>query len=1527
MLYSNQSKKYLLVLLLLSLYSFNSVWAQSSADSNEQVENAVNSVLDGGQLSEADLEQLMIESLQLSPQAKKKMDAAFGAMEAVKKAGAYIESLQELFEDGIVTLPVGIKKGDYELIIQRIQLDAKTGKTKIYASCAFKFKEDGQPIAFDGWSTLEGQKGLGFLGSLEVVAPIRRSLGGKVAIIFDKGTKANFGCDGIDSFFANLCVAFTSEKIKLVDARGKPKGKYLATTVQTSFSNFNQYTLSLSFDKHFMFEGAKDLIFSLKGGVLDQSDKETPSMVQFPSHYFTGVNEDERAIWKGLSFSSASVSLPAIFKKPSDTDKKDTATVVAIDDRITIGVKNFIADENGLSGRILGEGILSASDIDTEKWAITVADFSCELLKSEVVGIGFGGDMNLPPLGKNSLMPYHASYNHSEDAYQFEVGVKGEYDFPVLSSSLSLNETSFIEVVIKDNDFYPSLHATGALSINAPIGGKDDENKFNLPDISFQEMCISRESPYFSVGALGLTGKIATPEMAGFQLYIDSITPFSSDQGNGIAFRTGVKLSEMFGGSAGLQLYGNFSRWQFDRLQLERVNVDFKSGAYSVKGGVWFKKGDAIYGRGFRGDVDFTIIDKFKLDAVAVFGKKDNFRYFLTDVFTELSPSAGIPFPPAISFYGFGGGIYQRMQQTSQNSPDTDFGKSLSGINYVPDNNVGMGFMASTKFGTIGSSALFNAKVGLEMQFNSSGGLNFIQLRGDAAFMNNPAAWGKLADNINGAVKKLENQGGKIKVAAKSDLKVPENKSSGFLTASLNIKYDIANSVFAADMATYLNAGFIKGVGENDKMGWASAYFSPDKWYTYIGTPDDRLGVEILGLAKADGYFMVGDDILELPLPPIEVLQNFSEAKRAQLERGDEDYLTAGSGLAFGQSLSVKFKATLPPFYARFGVGLGSEFLLKNYGVNAYCAGSSSTLGINGWYARAQAWAWVEAGIGIEAKLFGSTKHFEILDLSASALLAGAGPNPFYFTGAVGGRFSVMGGLISGNCNFDFEIGDECKIMGGSPFGEEVIAQITPAQGEKGVNVFAAPQAIFNIPVGLEMEVEEDDGKFAWYKVTLEEFSIKYKDGQVVEGFTELSEDGKIYLLDPNDPFESDREMIAFAKVGFRRKLNGSWMAVKGADGKPLYETKEAAFTSGQRPKYIMPEHVVNSYPLSRQYNYYPDEYKEGYVMLSENYEYLFTTDKPEGYDQLLKVVDKNGHQQNMPFSYQSYAAGNNIRFELTYNTSNINFTNDEIFELTLANVPQEEADIMDNISTHTSNLGDHSDISVNKQEADGTLEMLEEKNIYNIHFRTSTYHTFSEKMNAISISEGLTWPEYLGVNRLVANIFEHTPGEYAEVLDGFESRLLNRELNLVQIKPVFENTKWFEKEIAPLIYENNDLMAAVGKTELPLPDGADIIYLNQITDEHTVTDEMIDGVRSWVSPGGSVQYRVPCYVDKDFMDLQTDLANAIVSSGNTSNGVAKFLATDLTPALTKGDYEIEVSYHLPGKEVVTSTVTKTINL
>jgi len=641
----------LLILALLLICSFFESYAQMSVSS-----------------SAADL---LSKVEKIQQEKKDKINAAFTAMDAVKKAGAYIESLSDLFGNGEVTLPVGIKKGEYELIIQKILYNKDTQKSQIYATCAFKFKEDGEPVAFEGIADIEGQKGLGTNGSLALIAPVRRNLGNNLSIIFDEGTKANFACDGIDSFVAKFLLLVTSDKIVPVSNDGKLTSEPIIVSFDGTFQNFDNYSMSFNFNKSFCFKGLKDIIFTLKGAILDQNDTETPALVKFPQNYVSSQGDDIK-LWKGVAITNASVSLPAFFKK--NQQSIDTTQVLAdslsntsdslksqIDmaNRLTLSFKNVIIDENGFSGEAEGQNIIISDTLDKSKWNISLNDFSLSLLKNEVVGLGFGGDINIPPFGKNSLMPYKASYNSSTEEYDFVVNVSGKFDFPVLRSTLTLDETSSVEVLVKNSDFYPTLNASGKLTINAPISKTDSTKKFSVPDISFENLRISREKPYFGVGAVGVTGELKSPKIAGFEMSVSDIQPFDSPNGSGLAFDAGVKLSEMFGGEANLQLFGDYAHWKFKEVKLDKINVDFESDVYSVKGGVWFNSGDSLYGSGFRGDVNFKIINKFDLSAVAIFGKKNDYRYFLTDVYFETSPASGITIPPALSFYGFGGGIYR----------------------------------------------------------------------------------------------------------------------------------------------------------------------------------------------------------------------------------------------------------------------------------------------------------------------------------------------------------------------------------------------------------------------------------------------------------------------------------------------------------------------------------------------------------------------------------------------------------------------------------------------------------------------------------------------------------------------------------------------------------------------------------------------------------------------------------------------------------------------------------------------------
>ncbi|MDR0712787.1 MAG: hypothetical protein LBF89_00770 [Bacteroidales bacterium] len=1445
-----------------------------------------------------------IEQLQMEYNGK--IDAAFTAMKAVQDAGRYIKSLSDLFGNGEITLPVGIKNGDYELIIQKILYDEKTEKKQISATCAFRFKDTGQKVAFEGSADIQGKNGLGTHGELALIAPVRRNIGNASAIVLHEGSRVRFGCDGVEDFATKLTWIVTSPDVIPVDNRGTVVNTPISATVETCFQDFDNYTLSLNIDRSFMFKGLKDIFFTIKGATLDQSDTETSAMTVFPEGYLSA--SEEFNLWKGVAFSELSLHLPAIFKSPNDGE------------RMTLSMKNALFDENGFTARLSATDVLNSALLDPETWSISVNDFSLGFLKNQIVAAGFGGEINIPPFGRHSLRPYMAEYNHASEEFIFTAGIVGKFDFPALRSSLELYETSTLSIAFRDADIYPVIDASGLLTVNAPVNEKDSTKKFSVPDIPFEHLKISRDAPYVSIGAIGLGGSLRTPKVAGFELLISHIQSFNNGAGSGLSFDADVTLTDMFGGDTKILLYGDYAHWKFNKVGVERINVDFKSKAFSIAGGVWFKNGDPLYGDGFRGDIQLDLLGKFKLDAIAVFGKKDDYRYFLTDVFLELPPTPGLPIPPALTFYGFGGGLYRRMQQTST-SYDTDFGKSLSGINYIPDKTVGMGLMASTKFCLISGENTMNAKVGFEIQFNSSGGMNFVQFRGDVAVMDIPGKWGKMSDNIAKKMEAFEAEGKVMRAADKTDLKEPENKESGFLTASLNMKYDVINSTFSADLAAYLNAGVITGAGANNKLGWASAFFSPTKWYTYMGTPTDRMGVNVLGFVKLDSYFMLGADIPGLPLPPEKVLRNLSVEKQNQLKR-EASSLALAKGVAFGAGLSVDFKAKLPPFYAGFGVGLGSEFVLRDLRGRT-CSNYSGTPGINGWYADVQAWAWIEAAIGIEAKIFRKTRQFNILDLSVAALLQGAGPNPMYFAGAVGGQFSVLGGLIKGKCSFDFEMGEKCILSNGSPFGEEIIAQLTPANAEKDVNVFVAPQAVFNIPVGVAMAVDDEDVR-STYMVTLEEFSVKYKDSATpIEGRPKLSNDGTVYMFDPEEPFESQKEMVVYAKVAFKKKNGNNWQYVTGDDGKPVFEDKTETFTSGDRPKYILPEHVKCSYPAARQYNYYPDEYKAGYIQVTENYEYLFTSDKPEGYKQLLRVSDLTGDAREIAFTHKANAAGSDIRFEIDFSLANIPLAGNRIHRLAIVNVPEKTSDIKQNITEYTTAAANAEEVSITKQQAQGNLEQLEEKEIYSLHFKTSIYKTFAEKMATFD-TKGEGWRN--SVEPFVHHIKANLRG--AELFDKYEIQWNENTLPLVRFDAQIDQTNWYDNSFYKNMYQTStayrqgmvDNRKGIDMRSFGEPPAAAVLI--EAGDERQVTDtEIATGAPAGYNFQSVFTYALPYWCARDFFYMKNTLGEKQLRGGGVTASEEALMANDFPSMVTRGSYPVRVKYVLPGKEIETSAV------
>src|SRR5690606_9796254 len=380
------------------------------------------------------------------------------------------------------------------------------------------------------------------------------------------------------------------------------------------------------------------------------------------------------------------------------------------------------------------------------------------------------------------------------------------------------------------------------------------------------------------------------------------------------------------------------------------------------------------------------------------------------------------------------------------------------------------------------------AEVFFEIAFFKGGGVRYIAFGGNGTL---------ITPGLDTKVEKLASNAEKM-ASVVGDSDAPEGNMQGGDTHSLDaifgpaseikaalaarvfIEYDFENTTLHGNFEVFINVagGVIRGIGKNNRAGWAVLHFAPHEWYIYVGTPDDRIGISVgVGSirAEATSYFMVGTKILGRPPPPPEVSRILGGMDLDYMK--DLNAIGTGAGFAFGAALSISTgDLTFLMFYARLDAGAGFDIMIKDYG-DTRCEGKNERIGINGWYANGQAYAYFEGRIGIRIKVFGFSKKIPILSIGAAAVLQAKLPNPFWMRGVVGGYFSVLGGAVRGECKFQVTIGNECKIIRDANAvldDIKIIADLTPANKETHVNVFTSPQALFSLPVEKTFEIYDE---------------------------------------------------------------------------------------------------------------------------------------------------------------------------------------------------------------------------------------------------------------------------------------------------------------------------------------------------------------------------------------------------------------------------------------------------------------------
>ncbi|TCI90120.1 hypothetical protein [Tenacibaculum sp. M341] len=1266
--------------------------------------------------------------------------------------------------------------------------------------------------------------------------------------------------------------------------------------------------------------------FHVNNAVLDFSDLRNDSKVVFPQSYQEkGLLLPAEETWRGVYINTIEVRLPKEFK---------TSETISQDKRIAFGAHHLLLDNYGVSGSFYGENIFTIDKGRTNKkkaWAYSLDRIEITLDANKLKKASFNGKIQLPVSKNDRRVGLNYKGLISDEEYSLTVSNDSVIDFNLWKAKGELLPNSAIELKVKDGEFKPKAVLHGRLAVSASqkenlenegeeiVDASGKKKLVEFKGIEFQNLVLKTEGSVFSVDYMGYKGQSL---LGNFPVSISKIGITANETNANLYFDIGVNLmgeNNGFAANTSLAIIGAFEekdhkqKWKFKELKLEAIYLKADMGGFSMEGSLKLMNNDPEYGDGFAASLkaEFKSGKGIKVAAKGVFGKTD-FRYWQFEAMVDnLPPGTGTGL---INLEGFSGGASYRMRRT-------DFSSSFSpsGIGYTPDRNVGLGVKAMVMFNAI-KKEIIKGGAGFEIVFNRSGGVNFLGFYGQATFMDVKIPG---MDKVSGLMSKLkENTTARTKFLGVTDENVSNSwvgknlldKASGdfpqsptdkmAISAKVSITYDFENKVLHGELDSFVNVagGFVKGVGPGGRAGWAVLHFAPKEWYIYVGTPEDRLGLQI-GVGsirvKTGGYFMTGSKLLPSPPPPPLVAEIIRVDRKELDYMRDENALASGGGFAFGTNLSIDTgDLRFLIFYASFRAEAGFDIMLRNYG-EAKCSNTGKQVGINGWYANGQAYAAMQGELGLRIKLFFIKKKISIIKGAAAVLLQAKAPNPIWMRGYLAGEFSVLGGLVKGGFRFKMSLGEECVFDTGAPLGGlKIISDVTPKNESKDIDVFAIPQASFSMKVGEPIVIPEDDGDKT-YKIILEKYKVFHK-GKEIPGVIEWSrhKDRANFvstdILPPNEPITVQVE------VTFKEKINGIFRTIM-VDGKPAVEVEERTFTTGKAPTNIPLHNITYAYPVLDQKYFLEDEYKQGYIQLKRGQDYLFDNTQWKSnivyYDD-TKLIGKS------TFNY--HTADNIISYDLP------NISQQTKYHISIVSEPKNAGNTSSN-----SNDDDYERVDLNNSEGNSVeIQQIKAANLSKesgsierlaYDFTTSEYKTFKRKVNAMKVSDYKWFPIYSDVIYLNNSIKKHEPFDLVDL----KGVVYTDYKPLVTIEATLEDD-YYKKDMNPPLYSkypmagyrftnrNDSELGTPPKYALPIVES----YLTNL--EYDVNKHELETMFPY-------RYNLGLAYKSDWVDIHEQLVNAHIDGFIQANDpVLNFLDEDYV-FMRYGFYKTKLIYNLPG--------------
>jgi hypothetical protein len=1475
------------------------------------------------------------ENYPVSQENNKNVKTAKALFKTIDSLKTFVENLEPT---SLSSLPIGINKTigttSYTLGISNAKFTPEyTEFTAFVRIIIPQGDENGQmKELFFGANNIKLSHKGGLVGDTNLVLlgdfPIKLAGGNSLLVLkggmdmqtgfIENKTYVTIDCSGFKELGITADIEFSRNIMEPVGADNKPipGDQRVRASFKTVVSNWNDILAEVTLPK-FQSPKFKDFIFEVNNAVFDFSDIRNSNNITWPKDYqkdfLVPGNEN---LWKGLYVNSLKIILPEHFKKKNSND------------RITFEAKDLLVDNVGVSGNFSGSNIISLEEGNASGWQFSLESIQIGLRASSVVSAGFGGKVILPISGATSQcagatneLGYTATINPIDNEYTLKASISNNLCFQLFKAKATILPNSYFEFKVADGKFLPKAVLNGNIDISGSNSQDPNDTKktVDFKGIEFQEFTLQTVSPYISAKYFGYKGEVS---VGNFPVTISNIGLTCSDNSASLGFNLAVNLAnEKFNGETRLQIVGKFleeagiRKWKFDHLHFSEITLGADIGGAKFSGSITLMENDPEFGDGFGGSLSAEFKGGITVVAEAKFGKKDNFRYWYVDAMVD---NLNIKISPALQIKGFGGGAYSNMKKVVNGPPNT-----ASGLRYVPDSGTGLGIKAVLNFANTAAPKAFWGSAGFEIAFNNTGGLNRISIYGEGHVMQNFALdipGGGLVSKLQ-KVTSMELEIPKISLdnlklnnlveAAKKAYPAAEKvEGQSGMNAYAAIEYDFTKNTLHGTFDLYVDlvGGLFKGIGEKNKAGWADLYFGPDDWHVLIGTPEKRIGLK-MGIGsfniQSSSYIMIGKNLPGSPPPPAKVSEILGVSAASLNYMRDENQLKSGAGFAFGSDFSFSTgHMTFLIFYAEFNAGLGFDIMIKDYG-NAQCEGSGR-IGIDGWYANGQAYAYLQGDLGLEVRLFGRTRKLSIISAGAAVVLQAKLPNPVWVKGILGGNYSLLGGLVKGSFKFEMEFGSKCKLINANPLGGiKVIANVTPTNNASKVDVFTTPQVAFNLAVGRQFNLDTDDegGGIKTYRIKMEELTVKNEAGVPVVGNVTWNSDLNLASFNSFDILSPLTKLKLTATVSFQEWKNNSWITVYDENGGVASETEVRTFTTGDAPDYIPEANVAYAYPVFAQKYFYKEESPTAYVSLTKGQPYLF--DPKPGKSQ--KVIFKTGATQaNSTLSYD--ASTKRVTMPLP------SLQNSKSYKITLVTsnpVVDANSNIKETFDTKALSDSLSVDVKNNKLEATlaaGDIKLLE----YN--FNTSQYNTFANKMVAKVSTGSITEIIAADIHAL------QSVNRVTEEFDGVEvlGARTTENIPLIASEATLEDN-YYKNNIFPMIYKGYPL-----EPEFIFNRDTTLLGVAPAKAIDVLSWYAIDFISYQTDPDLKTylpyRYNLPIYYKSDFLSLRDQVINKYVNTGNSSMAQKyNYIISGQFIPIQMGVYKVKFTYRLPGGQVGTN--------